>query len=114
MIAYLERLAAALLARDPEEIRRLLAEAEGRSLPADVRREAEAIRREGAAGHRTPLRALHHLHRTRQLYDGLPRSAGVVASPPSAAERPSRARPAPRPGRSAPTDGPGIAASPDR
>jgi hypothetical protein len=120
VIAYLERLAAALLARDPEEIRRLLAATESRSLPATVRREAVAIAREGPAGRRTPLQALHHLHRTRQLHDGLPRSPGLVATPPSAAsERPPRARAAPPGARgttrsAAPLDGPGVAASPER
>jgi hypothetical protein len=119
VIPYLERLAAALLAREPEEIRRLLAAAEARALPAGVRREAAAIARDGAAGRRTPLLALQHLHRSRQLHDGLPRSPGLVAAPPSAtAERPPRARTTP-PGRGAPraaspTEAPGIAASPDR
>jgi hypothetical protein len=118
VIAYLERLAAALLARDPEEIRRLLAAVEGRSLPATVRREAAAIAREGGAGRRTPLQALHHLHRTRQLHEGLPRSPGLVATPPSStADRSERARPGAAGGRAArgaPLDGPGIAASPER
>ena len=118
MIAYLERLAAALLARDPEEIRRLLAAAEGRSLPAAVRREAAAIAREGGAGRRTPLLALHHLHRTRQLHEGLPQSPGRVATPPSStADRGTRSRtsaPGVHPARAAPLDGLGIAASPER
>ena len=84
MITWLERLAAALLARDPEEIHRLLGEAGGRTLPPAVRREAIAIAREGASGRRTPIHALHHLHRTRQLHEGLPHSPGTVAAPPSA------------------------------
>lgn len=91
MITWLERLAAALLARDPDEIHRLLAETDGRTLPPAVRREAIAIAREGASGRRTPIQALHHLHRTRQLHDGLARSPGTVAAPPSAsADRRSR------------------------
>jgi hypothetical protein len=122
VIAYLERLAAALLARDPEEIRRLLAAAEGRSLPATVRREALAIARDGGAGRRTPLQALHFLHRTRQLHEGLPRSPGLVATPPSTTtERGARARAAPagrpasRPASraAAPLDEAGVAASPE-
>ena len=91
MIPWLERLAAALVARDPEEIRRLLAASHGGALPRAVRHEAAAIAREGLAGRRTPLRTLHHLHRTRQLHEGLPGAPGVVTPPPSAsAERPSR------------------------
>jgi hypothetical protein len=84
VITWLERLAAALLARDPDEIHRLLGETGGRTLPPAVRREAIAIAREGVAGRRTPIQTLHHLHRTRQLHDGLPHSPGTVATPPSA------------------------------
>ena len=110
MITWLERLAAALLARDPDEILRLLGETGGRTLPPAVRREAIAIAREGASGRRTPIHALHHLHRTRQLHEGLPLSPGVVAAPPSAsADRAPRSRTTPR--SSAPAERAGIAAS---
>jgi hypothetical protein len=74
---YLDRLCAALLARDPREIRRLLAERPAHSLPRIVREEALAIARAGPTGFRAPINALRLYHQTAQLLLAQP------AEPPS-------------------------------
>src|SRR5688500_3961612 len=58
MLAYLDSLCAALLARDSTEIQRLLALPAARDLPRRVRDEAVAISRAGNRGLMAPIHAL--------------------------------------------------------
>src|SRR5258706_5753700 len=59
MLAYLDSLCAALLARDSTEIQRLLALPAARDLPRRVREEAVVISR---AGNRSLMAPIHSLH----------------------------------------------------
>ena len=67
MLAYLDMFCAALLARDQEEIRRLLKHPLARALPRRVRQEANAIARAGAHSLRSPIQALRFYHQTMHL-----------------------------------------------
>lgn len=70
MLAYLERLCGALLARDGTEIRRLLRNPLANTLPRSVRAEAMAIARAGTKTLRAPINALRFYHQTVQLMRG--------------------------------------------
>ena len=67
MLAFLDSLCAALLARNAEEIRRLLRHPLARALPRQVREEAVIIARAGARGYRAPIHALRLYHQTAHL-----------------------------------------------
>lgn len=70
LLAYLESLCGALLARDGTEIRRLLRHPLAGTLPRGVRAEAMAIARAGGKSLRAPINALRFYHQTIQLLRG--------------------------------------------
>ena len=80
MLAYLDALCAALLARDAEEIDRLERHPLARALPRTVREEVLAIRCVGHGSLRAPIETLRHYHRTAHLL-------GVAHDPASAADQ---------------------------
>jgi hypothetical protein len=82
VLAFLDRLCTALLARDAEEIRRLLRHPLAHALPRPVRNEALAIARAGTHGFRAPIHALRLYHQTAHLL-------GAIADPAAAATAPS-------------------------
>lgn len=67
MLAYLDMLCAALLARESWEIRRLLKHPLARVLPRRVRQECYAIARLGTNTKRAPIHTLSFYHQTVQL-----------------------------------------------
>ena len=67
MLAYLDSLCAALLARDGDEIRRLLRHPLARALPRAVREEALGVARSGPRTMRAPLHTLRFYHQTAHL-----------------------------------------------
>jgi hypothetical protein len=67
LLAYLDMLCAALLARESWEIRRLLKHPLARVLPRRVREEAYAIARLGTNTRRAPIHTLNFYHQTVQL-----------------------------------------------
>jgi hypothetical protein len=69
MLAYLDSLCAALLARDSVEIQRLLALPASRDLPRRVREEAVAISRAGTRGFMAPIHALHFYYKLTHMVD---------------------------------------------
>jgi type VI protein secretion system component VasF len=69
MLAYLDSLCAALLARDTVEIRRLLAHPMAQDLPRRVREEAVAISRAGRKSFVAPVNALHLYYKLTHMVD---------------------------------------------
>ena len=69
MLAYLDSLCAALLARDTSEIRRLLAHPMAQDLPRRVREEAVAISRAGRKSFIAPVNALHLYYKLTHMVD---------------------------------------------
>jgi hypothetical protein len=69
MLAYLDSLCAALLARDTSEIRRLLALPLAQDLPRRVREEAVAISRAGRRSFIAPVNALHLYYKLTHMVD---------------------------------------------
>ena len=69
MLAYLDSLCAALLARDTSEIRRLLAHPMAQDLPRRVREEAVAISRAGRRSFIAPVNALHLYYKLTHMVD---------------------------------------------
>jgi len=69
MLAYVDSLCAALLARNSGEIRRLLALPHARKLPRRVREEATAIAKAEGYGHAAPVHALHYFYTLTHLLD---------------------------------------------
>ena len=69
MLAYLDSLCAALLARDTSEIRRLLAHPLAQDLPRRVREEAVAISRAGRKSFIAPVNALHLYYKLTHMVD---------------------------------------------
>ena len=67
MLAYLDMLCSALLARNGEEILRLLDHPLASALPRRVREEALAIVRAGEKSFMAPIHALHFYHQTAHL-----------------------------------------------
>ena len=67
MLNYIDSLCAALLARDGDEIRRLLRHPLARALPRGVREEALGFARSGSRSMRAPLQALRFYHQTAHL-----------------------------------------------
>ena len=83
MLAYLDRLCAALLARDTDEIRRLLRHPLAHALPRRVRAEAVAIARAGARGFRAPMQTLGFYHQTAHLLGAIGDPAAPARVPAS-------------------------------
>jgi len=79
MLAYLDSLCAALLARNSEEIRRLLAHPMAQDLPRRVREEAIAISRAGRRSFIAPVNALHLYYKLSHMVD---ESSDPTFSPP--------------------------------
>lgn len=69
MLAYLDALCAALLARNAIEVRRLLALPDSRRLPRAVREEALAMARRDPDSFAAPVQALQHYYRLSHLVD---------------------------------------------
>ncbi len=69
MLAYLDSLCAALLARNTAEIRRLLAHPMAQDLPRRVREEAVAISRAGRRSFMAPVNALHLYYKLTHMVD---------------------------------------------
>lgn len=69
MLAYLDSLCAALLARNTAEIRRLLALPIAQDLPRRVREEAVAISRAGRKSFMAPVNALHLYYKLSHMVD---------------------------------------------
>jgi hypothetical protein len=74
VLAFLDSLCAALLARNGDEIRRLLRHPLARALPREVREEALTIARAGTRGFMAPIQTLRLYHQTAHLL-------GVCADP---------------------------------
>jgi hypothetical protein len=87
LLAYLDMLCAALLARESWEIRRLLKHPLARVLPRRVREEAYAIARLGTSTKRAPIHTLNFYHQTVQLLG--------THSEPAATESAATTEPAP-------------------
>ena len=83
MLAYLDSLCAALLARDTSEIRRLLAHPLAQDLPRRVREEAVAISRAGRRSFIAPVNALHLYYKLTHMVD---ESSDPTFAPSSAGE----------------------------
>lgn len=64
MLAFLDSLCTALIARDVARIRQLLAHPLSRALPRAVRDEATSVASGAARRHRAPLEALRLYHQT--------------------------------------------------
>ena len=69
MLAFLDSLCAALLARNTVEIRRLLALPMAQDLPRRVREEAVAISRAGKRSFMAPVNALHLYYKLSHMVD---------------------------------------------
>lgn len=69
MLAFLDALCAALLARHSIEIYRLLALPQARKLPRAVREEATVIAKAGPTSHIAPIQALHLFYKLSHLVD---------------------------------------------
>lgn len=69
MLAYLDSLCAALLARNTTETRRLLAHPMAQDLPRRVREEAVAISRAGRRSFMAPVNALHLYYKLTHMVD---------------------------------------------
>ncbi|HSA55380.1 MAG TPA: hypothetical protein VLE53_06725 [Gemmatimonadaceae bacterium] len=88
MLAFLDSLCGALIARDAIRIRRLLAHPLARALPARVRDEADAIAQGTRRGFVAPLHTLRLYHQTAHLLgvSADPATRGTAA-PPKSVER---------------------------
>jgi hypothetical protein len=69
VLAYLDALCAALLARHSIEIYRLLALPQAKQLPRSVREEATVIAKAGPTSHIAPIQALHLFYKLSHLVD---------------------------------------------
>lgn len=67
MLAFMDALCSALLARNSIEIHRLLGLPQAKGLPREVREEAIAVARGGPASHVAPIRALHMYYKLTHL-----------------------------------------------
>jgi hypothetical protein len=67
VLAFLDGLCSALLARNPDEIHRYLCHPLARALPRQVREEAMTIARAGKRGFVAPMHALRLYHQTAHL-----------------------------------------------
>lgn len=103
-LAYLERLSAACVARDREELDKLLRLRLSSHLPRSVLDELEFFRRARASNLRAPLKLMRHLHKMKQLAEAPPTLAARTQLPLELRERdvsapvaPTRRRAAKRP-----------------
>jgi len=69
MLAYVDSLCAALLARNQAEIRRLLALPLSATLPHNVREEAAAVAKGRVNSFLAPVHALHYYYKLTHLID---------------------------------------------
>jgi hypothetical protein len=69
MLAYLDALCAALLARNSIEVFRLLGLPDARKLPREVREEAVRIAKAGPGSFAAPVQALHLYYKLSHLVD---------------------------------------------
>jgi hypothetical protein len=69
VLAFLDALCAALLARHSIEIYRLLALPQARKLPRSIREEATVIAKAGPTSHIAPIQALHLFYKLSHLVD---------------------------------------------
>ena len=69
MLAFLDALCAALLARHSIEIYRLLSLPQAKKLPRVVREEATVVAKAGATSHIAPIQALHLYYKLSHLVD---------------------------------------------
>ncbi len=69
MLAYVDSLCAALLARNQSEIRRLLSLPQAGRLPVQVREEASAMARGRTTSFMAPVHALHFYYKLTHLID---------------------------------------------
>lgn len=69
MLAFLDALCAALLARHSIEIYRLLALPQAKKLPRAIREEATVIAKAGPTSHIAPIQALHLYYKLSHLVD---------------------------------------------
>lgn len=69
MLAFLDALCAALLARHSIEIYRLLALPQAKQLPRAIREEATLIAKAGPTSHIAPIQALHLYYKLSHLVD---------------------------------------------
>ena len=69
MLAFLDALCAALLARHSIEIYRLLALPQAKQLPRAIREEATLIAKAGPTSHIAPIQALHLYYKLSHLGD---------------------------------------------
>lgn len=69
MLAFVDSLCAALLARNSVETRRLLALPQAAKLPRRVREEATTIAKSDGYGHAAPVHALHYFYTLTHLLD---------------------------------------------
>ena len=69
MLAFLDALCAALLARHSIEIYRLLALPQAKQLPRAIREEATLIAKAGPTSHIAPIQALHLFYKLSHLVD---------------------------------------------
>jgi hypothetical protein len=89
LLAYLDMLCAALLARESWEIRRLLKHPLARVLPRRVREEAYAIARLGVNTKRAPIHTLNFYHQTVQLLGSHAEPVPADTAAPAEAQRPA-------------------------
>lgn len=89
MLAFLDSLCGALIARDAEHIRRLLAHPLARALPIGVRDEAVAIAQGSRRGFIAPLETLRLYHQTAHLLgvNADPATRGAPAARPAGERR---------------------------
>jgi len=87
MLAYLDALCAALLARNAIEVKRLLALPAARKLPRAVREEALAITRAGPVSFVAPVNALHLYYKLSHLVDESAEVERADRSAPGGGER---------------------------
>jgi hypothetical protein len=69
VLAYLDALCAALLARHSIEIYRLLSLPQAKQLPRVVREEATVVAKAGPTSHIAPIQALHLFYKLSHLVD---------------------------------------------
>ncbi len=84
MLAFLDALCAALLARHSIEIYRLLSLPQAKQLPRAVREEATVIAKAGPTSHIAPIQSLHLFYKLSHLVD----EAAELDEPERAAPKP--------------------------
>jgi hypothetical protein len=99
-LAYLDRLAAACIARDRAELEKLMRMRMSSHVPRAVVDELEYFRRAASTNLRAPLKLMRYVHKMRQLASAAPDAAQLplqlrerdVAAPPAPAPVSRRAR----------------------